>query len=961
MTLIRDDFGGFFRAIHGDDPFAWQTRLLHDVIDRGWPPVIAAPTGAGKTAVLDIALFHLALEARNDCARRAPRRIVFAVDRRVIVDQAFQRAKKVRCALATTACGVVAEVAAALRNGTTDAPLHVEQLRGGMPREDDWARTPAQPTILCTTIDQLGSRLLFRGYGVSLSMAPIHAGLLGEDALIILDEAHLSDPFLETLKGVERHRDGLAPNGERPLALPWAMCALTATPPAHGEDRFCLTEPERSEPAIAVRLAAAKTAFLQICSAKPGSPEHASAIVAAAETLLPRCTRPGPAIAVIVNRVSLARRVCDELGRRNSAILLTGRARPIERDRLIAEFSERLIGKDAEPPSGLPVRPLFVVATQCIEAGADFDFDAMVTAIAPLDSLRQRLGRLNRRGARPAAQAIILAAREEVGRNADDPIYADRAKTAWEWLSARANLAPGDAFPSLEVGPDSFDALIAADPDHAASCEGVPRHAPWLRPADVRVFATPSPTPRPDPYLPLYLRGEIETSPEVSIVWRADCDRATPDTARMVLACLPPRASEALRVPIWAVRAWLVGRTDDAGDVSDTGWDRRQDESRSGGNEALRWRGPDNKESAWVHAGDLRPGDLIVVPSGYGGCDRFGWAPGDKGRVQDIADLAAEPYAARRFALRLHSSLWETGEDGIPWADFQAGLATAIEEKSNRAALDLLRGVAGLTQITRDRLEKFEKARRVEILTPYGVDDEGNPKGIVILAARGLKASDPPPPAASTEDEHSGVASPDGVTIAAHSRSVAQKALEFAAAIGLGSAVTKSIAFAARHHDDGKADPRFQAWLAGTNAPLESEPLAKSAGWRGAAIEAAARAAADVPAHWRHEVLSVRIAVEHLAEPGSEIDPDLALFLIGSHHGQGRPFFVHDDPWDSQPRTVSGVHLGAAPGPQGLDFDWRGKDWAELFASLQTRYGIWGLAFLEAVLRLADHRVSEAP
>jgi CRISPR-associated endonuclease/helicase Cas3 len=228
--LTPSDFSAFFNEVHGCEPFPWQARLLRQVAESGaWPSVLDLPTGSGKTAAIDIALFHLALDAERGKQRRAPVRIAFIVDRRLVVDDAFSRARRLEQALAAPCGPITARVAQRLARLSADGtPVVARRLRGGVPREDDWARTPSQPTVLCSTVDQVGSRLMFRGYGVSDSMKPVHAGLLGSDCLILLDEAHLAEPFRQTLDWIGIYRGPAWREHEH--AAPWGTALLTAMP-----------------------------------------------------------------------------------------------------------------------------------------------------------------------------------------------------------------------------------------------------------------------------------------------------------------------------------------------------------------------------------------------------------------------------------------------------------------------------------------------------------------------------------------------------------------------------------------------------------------------------------------------------------------------------------------------------------------------------------------------------------
>src|SRR3546814_556369 len=145
-----DDFAQFFDEVWGvGSPFPWQIELLHQVEEeRRWPELIDLPTGSGKTSLLDIAVFLLALGADLPALDRwMPRRSVLVVDRRVIVDQAAERGARILAALQRGG-GVSDVVAARLRALSGDGPpLVTGVLRGGVERNEDWSLRPDVPAL----------------------------------------------------------------------------------------------------------------------------------------------------------------------------------------------------------------------------------------------------------------------------------------------------------------------------------------------------------------------------------------------------------------------------------------------------------------------------------------------------------------------------------------------------------------------------------------------------------------------------------------------------------------------------------------------------------------------------------------------------------------------------------------------------------------------------------------------
>lgn len=966
--LEADEFSAFFAAVHGHSPFPWQVRIADRLAKGGgWPEVLDLPTGTGKTAALDAAIFQLALEA-GSTARRAALRIVYVVDRRTIVDQAAVHADRIARALATAESGVLATVRARLASYSRDGvPLRVATLRGGIARSDDWARSPDQPLVAVSTVDQVGSRLLFRGYGVSDRMKPVHAGLLGSDALYLLDEVHLSEPFRQTLHAIATR---YATWAEVDLPHRLGVVAMSATPGASHADAFGLDPvSDGRHPELERRLSASKPATLEKVKAASLVPRIATAV----EQLFKQIGCAGATVAVVVNRVATAREVRTHLRTKLRDVdvqLVTGRMRPLDRAASERELFPRLrSGRERDPAA----TPLVVVATQCIEAGADFDFDALVTECASLDALRQRFGRLNRLGRRESAPAAILA-REDALRG--DPVYGDALGATWEWLEEQASRTTEG---TVDFGINALP--VPADPTSLLA----PRaNAPVLLPAHLDAWVQTAPLPEPDPEVGLWLHGPKRTAADVQVVWRADLSAdalafdADDDTAERLqesslaaVEALPPAAGEAMQVPYAAVRRWLEGRpeptiADVEGVADDDAEDRgRGAEDRPRPRRAIAWLGDDSRVIA---PAELRPGMSIVVPAAYGGIAHGTWDPGCVDPVQDLGELAVFEQRGRA-RLRLHPEVvnnWFGDQAGAPRpADLDADPDAADDRERVTSWLESVEPPADLAPLVAHLRSEVRRSPKrgltLDRISAARLDSDGVLVTTPYLLIGGTRRASDAAEVSSEDDRASFTGREIG--LAAHLAGVRDHAADFAERVGLPAEVVADVGLAGWWHDAGKVDPRFQRMLHGGSefrACVAREPLAKSAAvTQDQSERRRIQARSGYPEGARHELMSVAL-LEAAADALSShaTDWDLVLHLVASHHGWCRP--LAPCVVDREPVTVQIEHGGiTAMASSAHQLERLDSGIGERFWRLVRRYGWWRLAWLEAVLRLGDHRRSE--
>ena len=990
-------FQEFFDAVHGYAPFPWQTLLAEKTCTGYFPDAVDLPTASGKTACLDIAVYALAAQADQPLGRRsAARRVWFVVDRRIVVDEAFERARKLAKALenpSNPALAAVAERLLLLRGlPNNERPLAVGCLRGGVLRDDGWARIPSQPAIITSTVDQLGSRLLFRGYGHSALSAPIFAGLAGNDSLILLDEAHCAVPFLQTLRAVKTFRS--VKWSEEVNPTPFHVAVLSATPPGDDEGGekpvvFPADEDERTKalnhPKLQDRLRATKRAEL---NSVPKQEKLAGEIADAAENFARAGTMR---IGVIVNRVARAaeiaailstksrEKIADGEPSRFDVRLLTGRIRPLERDAIVGALHPLLHSSSTAQLS----RPLILVSTQCLEVGADFSFDALVTECASLDALRQRFGRLARLGTPANSEAIIFAAEDSLKK--PDPIYGAAMEATWDFLSDKANLTSRlagkktievrtinfgfEALRTLLPSPDSQELhyLLAPTSD-----------APILLPAHLDLLCQTAPIPHPNPDIGIFLHGKGRKSAEVRIAFRCDFDPQHPEHWSEIASLCPPVSGEMFSVPLHRLRTWLVGQNDDSGDVEGELTDGEETRPPRRRTQFLLIHG--RAEARLADAPEaIYPDATLLLPAprdeaSLAAMRQLGQTlgpSGDFGLGSQQADLweLARTQSGKPAALRLHR------ETLAPWLRENTcpPLCELIEliEKPELLADDLRDALAAVHQWQpADGVKNLPSWLRALFEQVKDFDfrkRSAHPGGGLVLYAKTARKRDEPDYFADDEfenDTDTASEAPEAASLLVHCGQVAREAAALASAC-LGPSSAAVVHTAGQWHDVGKLDERFQEVLRG-GAPKDNRPpLAKSPDKpRTKEREAEIRTAAGLPQNFRHEMLSVQLAEKYLPAALLESDRTLLLHLIASHHGHARPFAPVCE--DITPPPIHATHAETAVALSTVDRATQpahrlDSGIADRFWQLTRRYGWWGLAYREAILRLADWHASEHP
>jgi len=944
----------------------WMERMFRRIIDGEPPSLVDLPTGAGKTELVVIWLIALAWYAKNrETTKAMPRRLVWVVNRRVLVQQVFNLARELRRKLADTAEVKLDEMrrSLALLSGGGTEVFKVAELRGQIMADRDWAISPATPLLIIGTVDQIGSRLLFQGYGLGKWGRPQQAGLLGVDTWVAVDEAHLVPAFVLTLRQLRGYC--AAPTAKLPAPfdsvfsrLPFWHTELSATPglPHPSVDKpFSLTDEEKNDPIIEDRILASDKRQVLVEFLPPG--KKATEIKEALVQKLIRgavCSK-AQRIAVFVSEVGVADKVASgikaalKIANINEDRLckVTGRIRGYERDRLAEQKAFQVFlapREDAACEAGTD--SWYLVGTAAAEVGLDADADAIFCDFASLPTLLQRLGRLDRRG--------FLSRRHADGKGEEPTmvIFAQRSETeakVREKLTALASALKTDNepfSPELMAGAHWLNAVKAKDEkagdDAKEGKSAKDLTAPLIDAATWNVLSP----------------ADGVCSPKKN--WLAD------ENARIASGpvVVPPLTDTVLdywsattdaRSPHLSPHPFLYGLADDDEGTPLIGVAFRLEV------EALRETADDEDNTEATDA----VADVVEI------LKRFPLLRAElhQMKLSTVRDWLTSPEAEKHPLVYRARDQWHAKPAGEPATSAAAALgpngtlilpASVLMREPCKKLLEDCEQIGGKDTPISDVLDGVSDRQRARYLRtiepPEGCSgddgawrwdaEEHDKTSPVATKPDGFRQSLRKELRIGGTDYVFRYFRPhqnnqqlqyldDNEGIPGHITRAECEAARIAETIAPGDSFLRTLlATAAHFHDEGK---RFSKWQRAFGRPAGKPEVAKLA----PGLERPA------PLHgFRHEWESLRQLSQKGAQPPPEILAeahelwhDLLLHLVGVHHGHLRPSITDD---------------GLIPTTEASKQNRLRLEAAERFARLQRQLGHWRLAYLEALLKTAD-------
>ena len=903
-----------FLELTGHEPFPWQERMFRSFLCGHIPKQCDIPTGLGKTSIIHIWLLAMSKALSGGSSdTRLPRRLVYIVDRRVVVDQATDEAEQICDKLAASRNGsALQEVIESLaRCGTYRRvdPLVVSTLRGQHADNYLWQFDPSRAAVVIGTVDMIGSRLLFSGYGgLGRYRRSLHAGLLAQDVLLVFDEAHLTPAFTEALGAILEQIE------RTPCLRPFHIMLLSATlPPSdrQGErEVFKLTNDDMADRRVVERLEAKKTIRFIQANHHTASTTDSDGLKLYVEQICSEAlglSEGSRSVVILVSTVKMVNEVATRLRERLPAefegrvLSVTGEMRGKERDDLMrhpvmaafAPFRPRNPGN----------APAFLVATSCVEVGINFDADHAVCDLVPIERIIQRVGRVNRFGDGNAQIRIVLdrdlrsflresepnirltfaalSRLRKVGHNGRDA-----SPEAFIALRECGKL-PGDAFTPDPPSPPLDEARLDDWAMTSLSAEDYPR-----------------------PQVSYWLRGVVaDQSLYTWFCWRADLVYAAnaQDAAEMARA-FPLAPQEVAQVNTVARGADLVKRlAQHHGDVFTVVLSAAGEWRARRLNEVAN---DDQLISQLAYA-------TVYLPASVGGL------------VNGQPDISTEAF----------DNPVVDAVDEDRWVRLilqETDRGVAISKLLANGDLDDMGLFAPSRLAIRDICQSlgaklvYISGKRVEGLGDIEADTNGqgvteSSSRVAYLQRRNFEAQ-------AGEERDLPSLTEEKVLLRSHLETTAAVGTRLTSLLHLPRDLGDAVIRACEWHDAGKNRPWWQASIGNANG----EPLAKSD---------EPIFDHDINRGFRHEFGSLLDATED-SELAKHPHRDLILHLIACHHGWARPTFEPTAYDRSRPTPTCAQAAREA---------------ALRFVTLQHAYGWWQLAYLEALVKCADAIASSNP